>query len=181
MPASSTSIRWSDQDRHAVVNGGSDPRRRRTSRGWETIVRPVDIDDFLARPLIARVAVNGPNGPTIRPVWFLYEGGAFWWLTGSSYSRLGEWLSVDPRVALTVDTCDLETGVVLAMTVVGRAVVHPFDPALARRKFAKYLGPDSDRWDVRFRATFDDPTTRLVAVTPEHSLNLRDMSFEPSR
>jgi hypothetical protein len=141
----------------------------------------MDVEDFLSRPLVARVAANGPSGPTIRPVWFLYEGGTFWWLTGSSYSRLGEWLSVDPRVALTIDTCDLETGVVLAMTVAGRAVVHPFDSALARRKIAKYLGPDFDRWDVRFRAAFDDSTTRLVAVTPAQPLNLRDMSFVPSR
>ena len=30
-----------------------------------------DVDEFLAQPLVARVATNGP---TVRPVWFLWEG-----------------------------------------------------------------------------------------------------------
>jgi hypothetical protein len=40
---------------------------------------PFDIDAFLAQPLVARVATNGP---TVRPVWFLWEEGAFRILTG---------------------------------------------------------------------------------------------------
>ncbi len=141
----------------------------------------MDVDEFLSRPLVARLAVNGPHGPTVRPIWFLYEDGTFWWLTGSSYSRLGELLSNDSRVAMSIDTCDLGTGEVLALTVVGRAVVHPLDAELAKRKIAKYLGPDFERWDSRFRDAFDDGTTRLVSLRPEHPLRLRDMSFVPSK
>ena len=80
--------------------------------------------------------MNCPRGPTIRPIWFLYEDAAFWWLTGSSYSRLGEWLARDPRVALVVDTCDLSTGEVLGVTAVGRAEVGPLDVDRAKRKLA---------------------------------------------
>ncbi|GHA04301.1 hypothetical protein [Streptomyces purpurascens] len=34
-----------------------------------------DVDAFLRRPLTARLATNGP---TVRPVWFLWEEDAFW-------------------------------------------------------------------------------------------------------
>ena len=38
-----------------------------------------DLDGFLAQPLVARMAARGPS---ILAVWFLWEDGAFWWLTG---------------------------------------------------------------------------------------------------
>jgi hypothetical protein len=38
-----------------------------------------DLASFLAQPLVARVAAAGPS---VRAVWFLWEEGAFWWLTG---------------------------------------------------------------------------------------------------
>lgn len=56
----------------------------------------------IAVPLVARVATNGP---TVRPVWFLWECGAFRWITGS-YARLPGLLADDPRIALVIDTCD---------------------------------------------------------------------------
>ena len=136
--------------------------------------------EFLALPLVARVAVNGLHGPTVRPVWFLYEDSAFWWLTASSYSRLGAWLSADPRVAIAVDTCDLASGQVLAVHAAGKAAVVPFDPERATRMLTKYLGPDRASWPERFSGTFDDPTTRLVTLRPLRPLQLRDMSFAPS-
>lgn len=120
------------------------------------------LEEFLARPLVARVAANGPSGPTVRPVWFLYEDGALWWLTASSYSRSGEWLRADPRVALTIDACDLATGHVCAVTASGKATVVPFDAERATRKLTKYLGTNREAWPERFRGTFDDPTSRFV-------------------
>lgn len=141
----------------------------------------VTLEEFLALPLVARVAANGPQGPTVRPVWFLYEDSALWWLTASSYSRLGEWLSTDPRVAGTIDTCDLASGQVLAVTMTGNAVVVPFDPERAVRKLTKYLGPDRTSWSERFSSgTFDDHTTRLVTLRPVRPPRLREMFFTPS-
>lgn len=71
---------------------------------------------FLAQPLVARVATNGP---TVRPVWVLWEDGPFWWLTGS-WSRLAEHLRNDAAVALVIDTCDLATGNVRQVQAWGR-------------------------------------------------------------
>ena len=139
----------------------------------------MQVEEFLRLPLVARVAAAGPAGPTVRPVWFLYEDGTFWWLTGSSYSRLGDLLAADARVSLVVDSCDLSTGQVLAVTASGIATVRPFDAGLTTRKLTRYLGPDVGHWPAMFRGTFDDPTTRLVALRPRHPLTLRDMSYTP--
>jgi GNAT superfamily N-acetyltransferase len=140
----------------------------------------VDLEDFLDLPLVARLAVSGARGrPTVRPVWFLYEEGSFWWLTASSYSELGRLLTVDARASLVIDTCDLSTGAVLAVTVTGTAVVRPFDAERATRKLRKYLGPDGTTWPTQFTGVFIDPTSRLVELHPDHPVRLRDLSFTP--
>lgn len=113
----------------------------------QTGVHPFDVDAYLAAPLLARVATRGP---TVRPVWFLWEQGAFWWITGS-YSRLPRLLAEDPRVALVVDSCDLTTLEVLQVTARGDAEIVPFDLARARRKLVRYLGTDEERWPQEFR------------------------------
>jgi nitroimidazol reductase NimA-like FMN-containing flavoprotein (pyridoxamine 5'-phosphate oxidase superfamily) len=134
-----------------------------------------DVDAFLARPLVARLAVTGRRGPTVRPVWYLWEDRAFWWLTGG-WSRLGELLARDPRAALVVDSCDLESGEVLQVTARGTAAVLPFEAERARRWGTRYLGPDERHWR-RFRCgVFTDPTTRFVRLEPT-SLVARDLSF----
>ena len=140
-------------------------------------VAPFDVGTFLAAPLVARVAAAGPS---VRPVWFLWEEEAFWWLTGR-WSRLPALLADDARVALVVDTCDLATGRTLQVTAGGRAELRPFDAERARRKLRRSLGDDEERWDERFRSgTFDDPTAALICLRPD-ALHARDVSFTPAR
>ncbi|MGH3776740.1 MAG: pyridoxamine 5'-phosphate oxidase family protein [Pseudonocardiaceae bacterium] len=118
---------------------------------------PFDVDAFLAKPLVARVA---NNGPAVRPVWYLWEDGAFWWITGS-YARLPELLAKDPRVALVIDTCDLKTLEVLQVTAWGEAEVVPFDEARAMRKLVRYLGDDEPPGKPALRSWKENaPTTR---------------------
>ncbi|MDP8927097.1 MAG: pyridoxamine 5'-phosphate oxidase family protein [Actinomycetota bacterium] len=131
-----------------------------------------DIDAFLSRPLVARLATNGP---TVRPIWFLWEDGAFWWLTGP-WSQL-EALLDDPRVALVVDTCDLATGRVRQVIAKGRIEVHPYDRERAIRKLRRYLGPDVSAWDERFDPD-SMPEAKFLRLAPT-SLNARDLSFQP--
>jgi hypothetical protein len=137
-----------------------------------------DLDRFLRRPLLARVATIGRSGPTVRPLWYLWEEQAFWWLTGG-WSKLGALVARDPRVALVVDTCDLDRGEVLQVTARGTAEIRPFDPDRARRWGRRYLGPDERHWR-RFRGdVFDDPTTRFVVLEPT-VLRARDLSYRTS-
>ncbi|WP_239154434.1 hypothetical protein [Amycolatopsis sp. FDAARGOS 1241] len=86
-----------------------------------------------------------------------------------------------PGLALTVDVCDVATGLVRAVTAGGRGDVPPFDVPRWRRKLTRYLGPDEDRWDPRFRAYLHDPVRRTVWVrlTPQ-KLRTQDLSYEVS-
>ncbi|RII12403.1 Pyridoxamine 5'-phosphate oxidase [Streptomyces sp. YIM 130001] len=140
-----------------------------TSEGGDT---GMDVHEFLAQPLVARVAAAGPS---VRPVWYLWEEGAFWWLTGS-YSRLGRILESAPRVALVVDVCEPAAGRVLSVTCRGAAQVVPLERARAERKLGRYLGPRS-RWPARFTAALDDPATRMVRLEPASPPKLRDLSW----
>jgi nitroimidazol reductase NimA-like FMN-containing flavoprotein (pyridoxamine 5'-phosphate oxidase superfamily) len=134
-----------------------------------------DVDAFLERSLVAHVAAAGP---TVRPVWFLWEDGAFWWLTGG-WARLPSILKADARVALVVDTCELESGTVHQLAAEGDAEIYQLDAGRARRILQRYLGPEQSRWPERFtRGTFDDPATRLIRLEPSR-LRARDLSYDP--
>src|SRR5256885_11854063 len=116
-----------------------------------------DIDTFLAQPLTARVATNGP---TVRPTWYLWEDGAFWILTGP-WTKLFGRITTDPAVAIVVDVCDTDTGLVRQVIARGRAEVVPFDVPRGKRKLSRYLGADETRWDERFvHYLHDDPAER---------------------
>jgi hypothetical protein len=133
-----------------------------------------DLDGLLGQPLVARVAAAGPS---VRAVWFLWEDGAFWWLTGG-WSRLPSILKAEPRVALVVDTCDVATGEVLEVTATGDAEIYQLDPERACRILQRYLGGDPSRWPQRFKhGTFHDPATRMIRLEPT-SLRARDLSYE---
>lgn len=140
---------------------------------------PVDLDAVLGQPLTARVATCGDHGPTVRPIWFLWEEGAFWWLTGP-WAALPRQIERDPRVALVVDTCDLATGEVIQVVARGEAEQHPYDVERARRTLTKYLGPHEARWDpARFGMPEADQRSWFVRLEPG-SLTARDLSYRPA-
>ncbi|RAJ71638.1 pyridoxamine 5'-phosphate oxidase [Streptomyces sp. Amel2xB2] len=137
---------------------------------------PFDVDAFLSRPLTARVATNGP---TVRPVWFLWEDGAFWIMTGQE-TRLCHRVRSDPHLALVVDECDVTTGCVRQVIAHGDGELVPFDVPRGRRKLARYLGPDESRWDPRLAEYVDGrPQGRgsvWVRLEPT-MLRARDLSY----
>lgn len=135
-----------------------------------------DLDEFLARPLIARVATNGP---TVRPTWYLWEDGAFWILTGP-WARLTAKVRADPSVALVVDEGDIATGLIRQVIARGKAEELPFDVPRGRRLLVRYLGTDESRWDRRFSSYLgDDPVekgTIWLRVRPE-TVSAKDISY----
>jgi len=135
-----------------------------------------DLQQFLSEPLIARVATNGP---TIRPVWYLWEREAFWWLTGE-WSRLPGLIRRDPAVVLLIDTWDPRKGRVFQLIARGNAELQPFDSDRAHRKLARYLGDDRSKWDHdRFiRGTFGDSSAAFVRLQPDR-VTLKDLSYRP--
>ncbi|MEC3977803.1 pyridoxamine 5'-phosphate oxidase family protein [Amycolatopsis sp. H20-H5] len=136
-----------------------------------------DIDEFLAQPLTARVATQGP---TVRPTWFLWEDNAFWILTGP-WARLLERVRQDPIIAITVDICDVNTGLVRQVLARGTAEVRPFDVSRGRRKLSRYLGDDEDNWDGRFwRYLHQSPAelgTVWLRMVPNRML-AKDLSYQ---
>ena len=135
----------------------------------------VTVDEFLARPLVGHLATTGP---AVRPIWFLWESAAFWWLTGD-WSRLQQTLADNPSVALVVDSCDLSTGETLQVTVEGEAEIVPWQKDIALRKLRKYLGPDESRWPrERFLQPLDNGSSRLACLRPVKAPVLRDLSFD---
>ncbi len=137
---------------------------------------PVDVDSVLALPLVARVATNGP---TIRPIWFLWRRPDLWWLTDTGSALVRRIASGDDEVAVVVDDCDLRTGETYAITLRGRATVEPLDRAIAEAKLAKYLGDDPTAWDAGIAASLDADTARLLRLTTSR-ITASDMSFTPS-
>ncbi len=136
------------------------------------------VEEFLARPLVGHLATAGP---TVRPIWFLWDGTAFWWLTGD-WSRLVEILEQDRAVALVIDSCDLSTGEVLQVTAHGNAEIVPFQREIAVRKLSKYLGADQSRWPKeRFQQLLDDANSLLVRLEPARPPALRELSFAAPR
>jgi PPOX class probable F420-dependent enzyme len=62
-----------------------------------------EMNAFLARPLIARIATVRPNGsPQLVPMWFLYEDGVMYMST-RTYAAKVKHLKKNPRVAVVVD------------------------------------------------------------------------------
>jgi Pyridoxamine 5'-phosphate oxidase len=136
-----------------------------------------DVDGFLARPLTARVATNGP---TVRPTWYLWEEQAFWILSGP-WARLLNRVRADPAIAVTVDVCDIATGETRQVIAAGDAEILPFDVPRGRRKLVRYLGADEARWDKRFRHYLhdapDEAGTVWITMRPKR-LTAVDLSYE---
>ncbi len=138
-----------------------------------------DIDAFLAQPLTARLATNGP---TVRPMWFLWEDGCFWFMTGPWAKLLGR-IRRDPTIAVVIDICEPATGEVKQVIARGRADIRAFDTERAHRMLSRYLGADVSRWDVRFQHyLLDDPVqngTVWLYLRPA-SLIAPDLSYSAS-
>ena len=132
-----------------------------------------DIDGFLRESFIARVATNGPEGPSIRPVLYLWEDGAFWWVTSSYAHKFFRLIELDARVALVIDSYDPTTGFVRKVTAAGIAEVLPLDRDRARslrepgpRGRSRCLGPGEPLAGVRGRGRTTCATASRTTCGP---------------
>lgn len=141
--------------------------------------RPLfDLTEFLSRPHFAHLAHASESGPRESPVWFHWDGAAAWIIGGESFPAN---LRRDPRCALGVVDFDPATGLCQHVGMRGTAEVLPFDVAVARAVFRRYMGPDEADWDRRFDDVFDGSAgLELVRFTPE-TVVVRDQSYRPAR
>jgi Pyridoxamine 5'-phosphate oxidase len=106
---------------------------------------PFDVDAFLAEPNQAFVATNGP---TVRPLWYQWEDGCFWLISGP-WAKLYSRTCKDPEIALIVDICDVKKGRILQVMASGAVETVPYDIPRARRMLHRYLGPDEASWSSK--------------------------------
>ena len=141
--------------------------------------RPVfDLAEFLARPLFAHLAHGSEHGPRESPVWFLWDGSAVWVIGGESSPAN---LRRDPRCAIGFIDFDLPTGRCHHVGMRGTAEILPFDVAVARAIFRRYMGPEEADWDRRLDDVFDGSAKlELVRFTPE-TVVVRDQSYGQPR
>ncbi len=127
-----------------------------------------EVDTFLAEPITAVLATNGP---TIRSMWYHWENNAFWFVSGP-WAKLLTRVQTDPKIALCIDYSDWAGGRVIQVCAYGSVEVCPYDVELARRLFSRYLGPDEESWSDspdNYRGYVRDggpPGARLLRLEP---------------
>ncbi|HJZ91277.1 MAG TPA: hypothetical protein VKE40_10425 [Gemmataceae bacterium] len=136
-----------------------------------------DLDEFLSRPLFAHLAHVSEHGPRESPVWFHWDGATVWVIGGDSFPAN---LKREPQCAAGVIDFDVATGRCQHVGMRGTAEVLPFDVAVARTIFRRYMGPDEADWDRRFDDVFDGSAKlELVRFTPD-TVVIRDQSYTPT-
>lgn len=140
---------------------------------------PVDLDDFLARPLFCFLASSTENGPRVSPLWFLWEEELIWIIADTETKTYPERVKRDSRTALAIVDFDPVSGLVQDVGMRGRATIEPFDESRANRLLAKYLGEDRDQWDQERFAGPWDSRWKFIQFDPE-TVVARDSSYEGS-
>src|SRR5262245_43203555 len=140
--------------------------------------RPLfDLNEFLSRPLYAHLAHSSEQGLRESPVWFHWDGTAFWIIGGTSFPAN---LRRDPRCALGIVDWSLCTGRSQHVGIRGRAEVLPFDADIARTIFRRYFGPEAGEWDGRFDDVFSgESNLEMIRVLPGTGV-VRDPSYKPT-
>lgn len=137
--------------------------------GKNDVLTREEVDAFLQRPVVARLATVRPDGwPYVAPVWQYWDGKAMW-VVPREKSAFVKYLRAEPRVCVSVA---LETAPYTRVTLLGRAeiVEGPVDgrsdsPAwveIARQMSRRYLGEHGPEY---LEPTMDRPRY-LVRIDP---------------
>ena len=128
-----------------------------------------EAQEFLARPLLARLATASRDGqPHVVPVWFMWEDGFIWVSSFRSTKKISD-LEKNPKCAIVIDVEQAEKQMA-AVAIEGTAELlnTPIEETRARieRIYAKYLGPegvlapDPQSW-------LDSEENLLIKITPK--------------
>jgi PPOX class probable F420-dependent enzyme len=131
---------------------------------------PAQIDAFLARPLIGRLAtVSLSDGqPHVVPVWYLWEEGAAWISSYESTRKIAR-LRENPKCALVVDVETAVEGVsAVILEGIAELVTQPRDEVRERieRVYIRYMGAqgvleaDPQEW-------LNSPENLLIKLQPQ--------------
>jgi PPOX class probable F420-dependent enzyme len=103
-----------------------------------------EMDAFLAEERLAHFSTVDARGrPRVRPLWYLWRDGAFWFTTRLGHRHTGKDLEGEPRVAISVASDDRPYR---AVVVRGRAEVIGKDQDLLLAISARYGEAAAKRW-----------------------------------
>ncbi|BCB03656.1 pyridoxamine 5'-phosphate oxidase family protein [Bacillus sp. KH172YL63] len=139
--------------------------------------RSFDLNSFMEKPLFAHLSTHSPEGPRESPVWFYWDGGIIWVIGTPSSDTFPDRIKEFPLCSIGVTDLDHTTGKVLHAGFRGRATIEPFDVRIAKMLLQRYLGPNEERWDPRFKGLGN--SNILVRFVPD-TVVVRDQSFTPS-
>jgi PPOX class probable F420-dependent enzyme len=120
-----------------------------------------DLAAFLSEVRLAHFATVGPDGdPRVRPVWFLYEDGAFWFTTRLETRRTGTDLTSGSSAAVSIASEDRPYRAVIAH---GRPEVWTEDRERWLERIAtRYGTAEGKRWLARALKEADRVVLRMV-------------------
>jgi nitroimidazol reductase NimA-like FMN-containing flavoprotein (pyridoxamine 5'-phosphate oxidase superfamily) len=124
---------------------------------------PEEVDEFLSAPRLAHFATTDQRGrPRVRPLWFLWRDGAFWFTTRLEVRGTGRDLSTSERVAVSVASEDRPYRAVVAY---GRPEVVQRDRDLLLDISTRYGDGPGRRWTAMAMREPDRVVFRMEPTT----------------
>ncbi|MFG1911018.1 pyridoxamine 5'-phosphate oxidase family protein [Kribbella sp. NPDC048928] len=121
-----------------------------------------EIAEFLARPLVAVLAIDDPGrAPHVTPVWFHHLPGKFQVMTPAKSKKTRLHRTGSGQLSLSVQTADGPTARYVNMQ--GVAELLPLDDALLHVMVTKYL-PE----EARAAYLANPPEDAMFNITPQH-------------
>jgi PPOX class probable F420-dependent enzyme len=124
---------------------------------------PDEMERFLAHPRLAHMAtVSAAGRPRVRPVWFVWDGGAFWFTTRMESRFTGRDVAAGSTVAISVASEERPYRAVLAH---GRAEVWEEDrEAWLERISTRYGEREGRSW---LRSALREPDRVVLRMVPD--------------
>lgn len=97
-----------------------------------------ELDEFLARPLMAHLSTESPGGARESPLWYLWEDQAIWLIVEEGYNTFHQRILQEPRVAVGVVDFDPTVGRLQHVGMRGRGSLAAWDDARAARLHRRY-------------------------------------------
>lgn len=145
------------------------------------VMTQAQVDEFLARPYLARIATVRPDGrPHVVPIWFYWDGQSAYMETPPNSVKAVN-LRANPNCALTVDVT--EGGLRFAAIIMEGTVELLTDRAvqleMATLVYSKYLGVEGAKSPTPQRMIHNEHV--IVKFTPTRTLTWddRDSALAP--
>jgi len=97
-----------------------------------------ELDEFLARPLMAHLATSVPDGARDSPLWYIWEDGALWIIVQQGFNTFHQRAAEQPSAAVGIVDFDPVEGRLQHVGVRGRASLVAWDDARASRLLRRY-------------------------------------------